>query len=95
MQMALESDRFQAAKPITLREDLTEVRFTLETENPQAHVTKMSFVPPVTGTFNVRGDDGKITPVSVTAGQPAAMELPMPAGTRPHAFIISKGAATR
>ena len=41
LHMVLETDRFAASQPIVLKEDFSEVRFRLESDNPASHVARL------------------------------------------------------
>ncbi len=81
-------DRFPAARPIVLKEDLSEVSFSLESDNPSDHCAKVHIGGLVPGRYAIRSDKTLVTTVDLKAGQETLVELPMKAETRPGSFVI-------
>ncbi|HEX7051145.1 MAG TPA: hypothetical protein VF188_13135, partial [Longimicrobiales bacterium] len=95
LDMILERDRFAAARPITLAEDLSEVRFHVESDNPEAHTARLRVAGPA-GRYAVRGGDGAaIAVIEVEDGREAIVALPMGPGTTPRSFGIVRQAERR
>src|SRR5579872_5024458 len=44
--LIFDNDRFAAGQPITLRDDLSAVRFQLETDNPAPHIVELRVAGP-------------------------------------------------
>ena len=93
LHMVLEADRFAALQPIALKEDFTEVRFRLESDNPSRHSAKLhlSGLPP--GSYGVREGDRTIASIDVKDGQESFVELPVASG-RSNSFTISRRIVT-
>jgi hypothetical protein len=70
-------DRFARAEPVTLREDLSEVRFRLESPNPAPHssVVRLRGLPP--GTYEVRAGGRSIASLEADEGEVSVFEVPV------------------
>jgi len=89
LHLVLDTDRFVASQPIVLKEDLSEVRFSVESDNPAGHVVKVLVSGLVPGQYSLRGAKAQITTFSLRDGQETSVDLPMEAETRPGSFVIS------
>ncbi|HEX7118514.1 MAG TPA: DUF5695 domain-containing protein [Longimicrobiales bacterium] len=88
--IVLETDRFAAERPISLAEDLSEVRFDVESDNPEAHTARLRVSGPA-GRYAVRDAGGAaIAVVEVEDGKAAVAELPVDAGRRPVSFRLRR-----
>jgi hypothetical protein len=76
-----EADRFSEGRAITLREDLSEVRFQLERESPGTHVARVRVEGPPAGTYELRRDDEVIQRVTLVDGWPSTLEVPIEGGS--------------
>jgi hypothetical protein len=85
-----DADRFPAAQPIVLKEDLSEIRFALESDNPAMHLAKLRLSGLVPGEYAVRVGGESLAPLRMIQGQEAIIEVPMTAGGRPHSVIITR-----
>ncbi len=85
-----DTDRFPADQPIVLKEDLSAMRFQLESDNPAPHVARIHFSAPA-GKYTVRGQRGVITEARLENGQETVLALPMKGGTQPATFTITRG----
>ncbi len=83
-----DTDRFPHDQPLVLKQDLTEMRFQLESDNPGPHIARIHLSAPA-GPYTVRDRHGFIAQVQLT-GNEAVLELPMDGGTRPKAFTIAR-----
>jgi hypothetical protein len=90
--MELGTDRFLASQPLLLKEDPSELRFTLESDNPEMHVVKLRVSSQPSGKYTVRDDSRLMTAVSLKDRQESSVELPMDTGPRPKRFTISSEA---
>jgi hypothetical protein len=93
LHMILETDRFVATQPIVLKEDLSEARFHLESDNPAGHITKLRLSVPAAGRYVLREGDKVVATLDLKSGQETTLELPVDAGARPRSFIISRQTA--
>ena len=85
-----DTDRFPSDQPIVLKEDLSEMRFQLESDNPAPHVAQIHFSAPA-GTYTVRDRQKVIAEVQLTGnGNEALLALPMNDGAKPTAFTITR-----
>jgi Family of unknown function (DUF5695) len=82
-----DADRFPSAQPIMLKDDLSEMRFQLESDNPAPHVAQIHFSGPA-GNYTVRDQQGVLAEARLAKGQEALFGLPMSAGAKPEAFTI-------
>lgn len=83
--LALQNDRFAANMPIAVQNDLSQISFQIESDNPAAHSATLLFTPPLSGAYSVNGGN----PTNLTAGQQATLTLSLPGGSTPQAFVIS------
>jgi hypothetical protein len=85
-----DADRFPSGQPIVLKEDLSEMRFQLESDNPAPHVAQIHFSAPA-GTYTVRDRQKVIAEVQLAGnGNEAVLDLPMNGGAKPTAFTITR-----
>jgi len=86
-------DRFAAGRPILLKEDLSEVRFHLESQNPAGHQARVRVSGLTPGSYTIRQEQGTATAIEVRDGQESVADLPMDAGSGAQAFTISRASA--
>ncbi len=86
-----EADRFPADRPIVVREDLSEVRFELESDNPGAHtaVLRVSGLPK--GSYRVRHGEVTLTALEITGDEEAVLEIPVAAGGHSETVRLQRG----
>jgi hypothetical protein len=89
LSVASEADRFPASQPLVLKDDLSEVRFQLESDNPGRHTAKL-LVSGEAGEYEVRDSSGSVANIVLRDGQEAAVEVPMREGVRPGVFTIAR-----
>jgi hypothetical protein len=89
LHLVSDTDRFPASQPIVLKEDLSEVRFSLESDNAAKHIAKIRLSGLPAGKYVVRRDSQPIATPDLKDGQEAIIELPMDAGTAPNSFTIT------
>ena len=89
LHMVLETDRFAASQPIVLKEDFSEVRFRLESDNPASHVARLRLSGLAAGSYALLDGSRTIAAVEVKDSQESVVELPLPAGARSKSFTIS------
>ena len=70
-------DRFAAGRPIVVREDLSEIRFALESGNPDDHLNTVLVAGLPAGRYHVRRGEETITAFDAADGAAARFELPV------------------
>ncbi len=95
LHLTLDNDRFVASQPIVLQEDLSELRFSLESDNPATHVVQLSVSGLPSGEYTVGDDSKPIAKLSVKDGIQSLFELPMEAGVRPKLVTLRKSNDSR
>lgn len=88
--MSVDSDRFAAGQPIVLREDLSRVCFTLESDNPLQHVTRIKMTAPAAGPYVVKSDGEPIATVNVDEQLETVIKIPFPPGAKRHKISVGK-----
>ena len=84
--MILDTDRFIASQPIALKEDLSEIRFQVESDNPSKHLAPLRLSGLRPGAYELRNDKKLITTLKIEDGKDATVELPVE--TRSKEFVI-------
>jgi hypothetical protein len=93
LHLVLQMDHFATTEPIVLKEDLSEVRFRLESDNPMRHATRLLVSGLPAGKYAVVvGNNHLNSEISIQAGQENVVELPMAAGNAVNRFTISRRA---
>ena len=90
LHMESESDRFAADQPIVLREDLTQVRFRLESESAEGHTARIRIKGLPAGSYTIGVGGRALDTVEVREGGESLIELPVNQGTRETEFSISR-----
>jgi hypothetical protein len=85
-----EVERFAAGQPIVLRENLDELRFRLESENPNEHMAVMKGLGLSPGRYRVSAEEVEVGFLEVREGEGWVVELPVNDGTRETAFAITR-----
>ena len=88
LRLILDTDRFAAAQPILLKDDLSALRFTLESDNPTKHVTKLRLSGLAAGSYVLLEGTKTIAGLEIKDGQESIVEIPVPASDRTKAFTI-------
>jgi hypothetical protein len=91
LHLLLDSDRFVAAQPLVLKDNLSEITFALESDNPAKHDTSVNLTVPSSGKYSLRNAAGPVTTVDLKAGQATTLKLPV--SNRTGHFTITKLAA--
>lgn len=89
LHLVLETDRFAAAQPIFLKENFSQLRFRLESDNPTRHVARLLVSGLPAGKYSLFGGDGAHAPVEIKDGQEGAVELAVP-GSFSSTFTLSR-----
>ncbi len=92
LHLLLDNDRFLAAEPVFLKPDFSQIRFFLETDNPEKHAAKLHLTGLPPGKYSVRDDKAPIAALDVQDGQEYTLDLTMDANTKSKRFIITKQA---
>jgi Family of unknown function (DUF5695) len=95
VQMLFDSDRFDAKRPIVIKEDLSQIRFELETDNPTKHVSRLRISGLPAATYVVSSVSKTITVFEVKDGNEIVIELPIVSQGRAASFVISRQKVTR
>ena len=90
LHMVLETDRFTASQPIVLKEDFSDVRFRVESDNQASHVARLHLSGLAAGSYALLDGSRTIAAVNVKDGQETVVELSLPAGARSKSFSISR-----
>lgn len=70
-----EVDRFAAGERIMVGDDLAELRFRLESDNPEPHTARLRIESDRTGTYEVRQEGRSAIRLAVAAGWPSTFEV--------------------
>jgi hypothetical protein len=89
LDLILDNDRFASEQPIALKENLSEIRFQLESDNPARHVAKLRLSLPA-GKYSVRSGERTIASVESKDGQENIIDLPLDSRARPAVFTFAK-----
>jgi hypothetical protein len=79
--MILDNDRFAAASPIVFKEDFSEIRFQLESDNPAAHTTTLRISGLSPGKYAARDRGREIVAFDMRPGEATDIELSVKTGT--------------
>jgi len=90
LHMELDAGRFAASWPIVLKEDLSVVRFRLESDNPAKHVARLRLSGTPAGPFVLRLGGKTIAALDVKEGQETVFDIPLGAGARAESFTLSR-----
>ena len=72
-----EVDRFAAGQPIVLNEELTDIRFRLESLNPAAHTNRVRIAGLPAGRYEVTHDDQRVTTIVAADGDAFGVDIPV------------------
>jgi hypothetical protein len=92
LHLLLDNDRFLATESIFLKQDFSEMRFSLETDNPEKHAARLHLTGLPPGKYSVGDDKGPIAALDVQEGQECNLDLIMDAKTNSKRFVIAKQA---
>ena len=90
LHLVLDTDRFAASQPIVFKEDFSELRFRLESENPANHNARLRLSGLAPGSYAVLDGGKTVGTVEIKDGQESLVELPLAAGPRSNSFVISR-----
>lgn len=75
LHVTIERDRFRAERPVVVAEDLTRLRFELESDDPRAHDAGLRLEGLPAGTWEVREEGAPPRRLEVDAGWPVRVEV--------------------
>jgi Family of unknown function (DUF5695) len=90
LHLVINTDRFAVGQAIGLATDLSQITFSLETDNPAAHTARMHFISSTTATYTVSNGGGTVGTLNLQAGVESILDLPIPAGGSLATFVISR-----
>jgi hypothetical protein len=98
LQLTLDNDRFAAGPSIRVKNDLSQINFALESDNPAAHKARLRLAGAAAGRYTVRNGAGDTVATlevpSVGAVREASAEIDVPAGGGSKLFTIARTAST-
>lgn len=77
LHLETEVDRFAAAEPIAVRENLAEVRFRLESQNPAPHSNTVRLAGLPAGAYRVWRDHEVVTSFDAVGGEASLFDVPV------------------
>ena len=77
LHLETEVDRFASARPIVVHEDLSEIRFELESGNPEEHLNAVLVAGLPAGRYRVRRGQAAITTFDASDGVAVRFEVPV------------------
>jgi hypothetical protein len=90
LHMVLETDRFAASQPILIKEDFSEIRFRLESDNRTRHAARLLVSGLPAGKYAVLDGHKTIAEAEIKDGQQSVVDLALPAGGLSNIFTISR-----
>jgi hypothetical protein len=91
LHMVLDRDRFSSSAPIVLADDLSVIRFELESDTTAGHTSTLRLSGLAAGRYQLRGAGSELlTTVTIEAGRETVLELPVHAGNSASSFAISR-----
>ena len=88
----LENDRFAAAEPIKLNEGLSELQFSLESDNPDVHSVNLNLFGLAPGQYIVNVGGERAAAIKLEGDRETAATLPVKSGGRPLRVQIARQA---
>jgi hypothetical protein len=80
--MILDSDRYAASSPIEFKEDWSQVRFRLESDNPMNHSTTLRVSGLPAGSYVLQIGQKAVSKFTMSENVESRVEVPVDAGTR-------------
>jgi hypothetical protein len=90
LHLILNSDRFSNSTPIILKEDLSEIRFRLESDNPTKHLTRMNIAGLKSGTYSLKASNKTVESFEIKEQKETVIDVPIDSDTRLKTFVISR-----
>ncbi len=88
--LILENDNFSATQPVGLKEDFSDLRFTVETGNLAGHTARLKFSSTIGGSYAFKDAGGTIAVLDLGAGEQGVVALPIGPGISSKAFFITR-----
>jgi hypothetical protein len=92
LHLVLDNDRFAASEPIFIKQDFSEMHFTLETDNPERHSAKLHTAGLPSGKYSVGDNQGSVAIVEVLDGKDREIDLRMDKNAGSKHFVIARQA---
>jgi hypothetical protein len=92
LHLLLDNDRFAASNQVFLKQDFSELRFCLETDNPEKHAAKLRIMGLPPGKYSIDDGKGAIAAIDVQEGKECNFDLTTDAGASSKRFVIAKQA---
>ena len=83
-----QTDRFAASQPIVLKEDLSSVHFTVESDNPTKHMARLRLSGLAPGSYALLDGNKTIAVLEIRNDQESVVEIPITAGNGTKSFTI-------
>jgi hypothetical protein len=80
LHVSLDSDRFAKGKVIAVNESLSDLRFELESDNPDRHSARLRLAGGANGRYAVRIGDQVVRPTNESAGE-SSFDVPVSGGS--------------
>jgi uncharacterized Ntn-hydrolase superfamily protein len=95
LDLELQSDRFAADPPILLQDNLSQVQFVVESDNPAEHSTQVGLGGVQPGSYVLAGGDKQLATLHVDAedvafGRTVSIEVPIQRGGRSRPITIKR-----
>ena len=90
LHMLLDTDRFSGSEPVVVKEDLSEVRFHLESDNSAKHLTTLRLSGMNAGAYRLREGNRTIATWTIKNSEETTIEIPVTSGIRSRLFVISR-----
>jgi hypothetical protein len=90
LSLLFDLDRFVATHPIVVKEDLSEIRFRLESDNPAKHTTTMRLSGLAVGNYELRNGNKVVGQIVIKDGEETLTEVTVDSDTRSKQFIITR-----
>ena len=88
--MIFDVDHFAAARPIELKEDLSEIRFRTESNNPKDHLATLRLSGLTPGSYSLRAGAKLVDTFQIAEGIESRIEVPINQVTKQHVFTIAR-----
>jgi hypothetical protein len=90
LHLTLDNDRFASGQPLIVPDDLSRIQFTLESDNPASHVTKLRIRGLRPDDYALRYGEQRVTTFHVQDEAESVVEIPMESANRSRPFILAK-----
>lgn len=90
LNLEFDLDRFVATQPIVIKEDLSEIRFKLESDIQAKHSTTMRLSGLDAGNYELRNGSKVVSQIVVKAGEQTATEVTIDSDSKSKLFTITR-----